>query len=60
MTRLSDKRIELLRYYAGHDRLLRDVIALIGIEWPTALRLCRRHDIFYSDHKRRQRKINVL
>jgi len=60
MTRLSDKRIELLRYYAERGRLLRDAIALIGIEWSTALRLCRRHEIFYSDHKRRKRKIDVL
>lgn len=58
MTRLSDKRIELLRYYAEASRELRDVISLIGITWTTALRLCREHDIYYSDLKRRRRKAN--
>lgn len=54
MTKVSQKRIELLAYYADNGRLLRDVLHLVGLAWSSALRVCRKHNIYFPDHKRRR------
>lgn len=56
MTKVSQKRIELLAYYAENGRLLRDVLHLVGLVWSSALRICRKHNIYFQDHKRRRIK----
>lgn len=56
MTNVSQKRIDLLKYYAENGRLLRDVLHLVGLVWSSALRICREHDIYFADHKRRRPK----
>lgn len=56
MATVKDKRLQLLEYYAENGRNLRDVLHLVGIKWDTALKWCRRHNIYFNDHKRRRRK----
>ena len=54
MNKVSQKRIDLLQYYAENGRNLRDVLHLVGLVWSSALRICRRHNIYFPDHKRRR------
>lgn len=56
MAKIKDKRLQLLEYYSEAGRKLRDVLHLVGIEWATALKWCRQHNIYFVDHKRRRRK----
>lgn len=52
---VKQKKLQLLEYYAEMGRNLRDVLHLVGVKWDTALRWCRRHNIYFPDHKRRRR-----
>ena len=56
MNKVSQKRIDLLQYYAENGRNLRDVLHLVGLAWSSALRICRKHNIYFADHKRRRTK----
>lgn len=55
MSTVRQRRIQLLEYYAEAGRNLRDVLQLVGIGWEAALRICRQHNIYFPDHKRRRR-----
>lgn len=56
MTKVSKKRIEPLEYYADNGRKLREILHLVGLEWSSALRICRKRNIYFPDHKRRRMK----
>ncbi len=56
MATTKEKRLQLMEYYSERGRKLKDVLHLIGIEWETALKWCREHNIYFPDHKRRRMK----
>lgn len=56
MADTKTKRIQIMEYYAERGRNLREILHLIGLKWETALRYCRKYNIYFPDHKRRQRE----
>lgn len=57
MVSVMEKRADLMRYYADRDKMLADILPLIGISRQTAMRYARKYGITFADHKRRYRKV---